>query len=97
MLRTLFILAIGAGLVGCAQFRDTVGCYTHTDVRFGFVEQFGDPKGGGLSGETKTISEHPSHGGISTSNFRLDRPDSYANETFLTDVTLRFGPGACAQ
>lgn len=85
------ILVIGAAVfMGCAQFQDTVGCYAHTDATMGYVHQFGDSSGGGISG---TLA--PEHGGFGESTFRIDRPDQYSENILKTELTFRFAPGSC--
>ena len=90
MFKWLFIVAVGASLVGCAQFRDTVGCYAHTDATLGFVHQFGDSSGGGLSGVLD-----PAHGNHGASTIQLDQADEFSENILKTEFTVRFAPGSC--
>lgn len=75
---------------GCAQFRDTVGCYAHTDLKLGYAHNFGDSSGGGLSGNLD-----PAHGNHGASSFRLNQADQFSEDRIETDVTVRFAPGSC--
>lgn len=86
----LVVVAFWASLVGCAQFQDTVGCYAHTDATLGYVHQFGDSTGGGLSG---TLA--PEHGNFGSSTFRYDQPDQFSENILKTELTVRFAPGSC--
>ena len=82
-------VALLAG-AGCQHFRDTIGCYAHSELGMGYVHQFGDPGGGGISGVLA-----PEHGNFGESNFRIDRPDQYSEDIVKTDVRVRFAPGSC--
>lgn len=71
---------------GCAQFRDTVGCYEHTDLKLGYAHNFGDSKisgdGGGNHGNDRNHNA-----GWSGEAFSEDRIDLGA--------TVRLAPGSC--
>ena len=84
----LVIVGIGAWLVGCAQFQDTVGCYTHADWRLGYDHNFRDSSFSG-----SYIDEyHGNPKNHTASSFSGKEGDE---DRIATDVTLRFSPGAC--
>ena len=89
-LKTLCFSVLASALFGCAQFQDTIGCYTHTDATLGYVHQFGDSSSSGING---TLA--PEHGRFGESTFSIDRPDEFSENILKTELTFRFGPGAC--
>ncbi len=94
MFKKLFIVAFGVAfgsmVSGCAQFKNTVGCYAGSEFGLGYEHNFGDSSGGGFSGELD-----PAHGKHGASRFRFDQADQFSEDKFETDVRVSFAPGAC--
>ncbi len=84
----LVIVALGAGLVGCAQFRDTVGCYSGAEFGLGYEHNFGSNDFGG-SFSDDAHGNPKNHGGTSFGG------NAFEKDRIETDVRVSFAPGAC--
>ncbi len=84
----IIVLVLLAGLVGCAQFRDTVGCYEHLDLGLGYGHSFQDSSFNGTSAGDEHGNDK-NHGASSWSGSVKDE------DRIDVDVTLRFAPGSC--
>lgn len=85
----ILALLLGQGMLGCAgsQFAKTIGAYAGVDLEFGYKNQGGDPKGGGISG---TLD--PAHGNFGPSTFKIDRSDQYPEHTVTTGFRILLRP-----
>ena len=83
----ILIVIVAAAFVGCQHFKDTVGCYTHTDLRLGYDHSFGDSNFSGSGGDAHGTPKN--HDRVQFSG------DSFSEDRIEADVTVRFAPGSC--
>ena len=79
--------------LGCAQFQNTVGCYSELELGLGYDHQFGDSDfegwflGGSYAHGNPSIHSPVGSGEFSGNSFSEDR--------IGTEVRVHFMPGAC--
>jgi hypothetical protein len=90
MLKSIVVIvALVSGLVGCAgsNFAKYIGAYAGVDLTFDYGHNFGDPDGGGITGNLE-----PAHGKHGGSSFSIDRADQYANDQVRAGFTILLRP-----